>query len=72
MNGHWAQSQIEKWVKQGLAKGYPDGTFRPDNKVTRAEFVTLLNRAFGQQKPGAECDFADVKPTDRYYADAAG
>ncbi|MFA4884495.1 MAG: S-layer homology domain-containing protein [Desulfotomaculaceae bacterium] len=69
--GHWAQAEIEKWVGQGLATGYPDGTFKPDNNVTRAEFVALLNRSLGQKDPGAACSFADVKASDWYYADVA-
>lgn len=69
VSGHWAQAGIEKWVSSGLAKGYPDGTFKPDSNVTRAEFVTLLNRAFSKQSSGANCSFADVKSADWYYAD---
>ncbi|NLJ77204.1 MAG: S-layer homology domain-containing protein, partial [Peptococcaceae bacterium] len=49
VNSHWAQASVEKWVDSGLAKGYPDGTFKPDNNITRAEFVALLNRAFTVQ-----------------------
>lgn len=40
--GHWAQEQIEAAVRSGLVNGYPDGTFRPDATVTRAEFVKML------------------------------
>ncbi|HBI04324.1 MAG TPA: hypothetical protein DDY49_09895 [Paenibacillaceae bacterium] len=45
--GHWAGNVITKWSDKGYAKGYPDGTFRPDNIVTRAEFAALANRFFG-------------------------
>ncbi|WP_066633930.1 S-layer homology domain-containing protein [Desulfolucanica intricata] len=70
INGHWAQKQIEEWVEQGLVAGYPDGTFKPDNSITRAEFVVLVNRAFSLNND-AECDFADVKTTDWFYEDVA-
>ena len=40
--GHWAQEQIEAAVQSGWVNGYPDGTFRPDATVTRAEFVKML------------------------------
>lgn len=38
---HWAQAAIEKAVQLGYAKGYPDGTFKPNNNVTRAEFIKM-------------------------------
>lgn len=47
INGHWADDVIVKWANKGYAKGYPDGTFKPDNIVTRAEFAALANRFFG-------------------------
>ena len=40
--GHWAQEQIEAAVQSGWVSGYPDGTFRPDATITRAEFVKML------------------------------
>ena len=36
-----------RFVKQGYIKGYPDKTFRPDNNITRAEVVTIINRVIG-------------------------
>lgn len=39
---HWARTQIEAGVADGYIKGFPDGSFRPDQKITRAEFFTLL------------------------------
>ena len=48
--GHWSEKEIAAWTTHGLAGGYPDGTFRPDSPITRAEFVTLVNRAFGYTK----------------------
>lgn len=45
-SGHWAEETIEKWVDRGLVSGYPDGTFLPDNPVTRAEFVKIITTAF--------------------------
>ncbi|NPV73551.1 MAG: hypothetical protein HPY89_07135 [Pelotomaculum sp.] len=68
--GHWAESRIVEWAQKGLVQGYPDGTFRPDGEVTRAEFVALINRAFGIAKAGAAgAVFADVKPGDWFYED---
>ncbi|MCL6576955.1 S-layer homology domain-containing protein [Kyrpidia sp.] len=47
ISGHWAEPQIADWVNKGLIKGYPDGTFKPDNNISRAEFMALVNGAFG-------------------------
>lgn len=71
IGSHWAGEQIQKWVSKGLASGYPDGTFKPNNQITRAEFVALANRAFEKQNPAATVSFKDVKSTDWYYAEVA-
>jgi outer membrane protein assembly factor BamB len=42
---HWANRYVEGAVAYGLIKGYPDGTFRPDGRVTLAECLTLIVRA---------------------------
>jgi S-layer homology domain. len=42
--GHWAEEAIDKALEQGLITGYPDGTFRPDQPITRAEAMTIVNR----------------------------
>lgn len=46
ITGHWAEPDISKLVKISVISGYPDGTFKPDNTITRAEFVTIVVRAF--------------------------
>ncbi len=46
IQGHWAQPCIEGLTQQKIINGYSDGTFRPDNSVTRAEYATLLVTAF--------------------------
>ncbi len=47
VTGHWAEEQIGQAAAAGIASGYPDGTFRPDRAVTRAEFVAFIARARG-------------------------
>ena len=42
--GHWAKEEIERAVSLGWIMGYADGTFRPDNPITRAEAMTMINR----------------------------
>lgn len=45
ISGHWGEKAIKNAISAGFVKGYPDGTFRPDKAVTRAEFVTMVNNA---------------------------
>jgi len=42
--GHWAETAINSAAKKGWVTGYPDGTFRPEGHLTRAEIVTVINR----------------------------
>ena len=66
--GHWAESTINKWTSSGYISGYPDGTFRPNNAISRAEFVTLANKAFGYNTQ-ASISFSDVQPQYWAYAE---
>lgn len=68
--GHWAESVIIKWVSRGLAKGYGDGMFGPNDSITRAEFVTLLNRIFGYSET-SDKSFPDVRPAAWYAPEIA-
>ncbi len=47
---HWAKELVVKATEEGIAFGYPDGTFRPDRSVTRAEFTAMLVRALGIER----------------------
>ncbi|MDD3350070.1 MAG: S-layer homology domain-containing protein, partial [Eubacteriales bacterium] len=70
IDGHWAEYQIENAVSKGIVKGYKNGTFGPNKKVSRAEFVCMLNRALGNLGE-AQISFSDVDKADWYYADIA-
>ena len=48
INGHWAQSYIQKAADLGLIQGYPDGTYKPDNYISRAEAMSIINRLLGR------------------------
>lgn len=50
INGHWAEVQIKDFISKGYVNGYEDYTFRPQNSITRAEFVKILNKVFGLTK----------------------
>ena len=45
ISNHWAKEAIEKTQKAGIVSGYDDGTFRPNNKVSRAEIAAMVSRA---------------------------
>ncbi|ACV63463.1 S-layer domain protein [Desulfofarcimen acetoxidans DSM 771] len=57
--GHWAAGDIAKLYREGIMKGYPDGSFKPENNITRAEFTVLLVKAMGWQPSSTGLDFAD-------------
>lgn len=64
--GHWAQVTIQKWMDEGRVSGYPDGSYKPDAKVTRAEFVKLVNGIIDFNKK-AEVTYKDVPSSEWYY-----
>ena len=66
--GHWAQATIEKWLNEGRVSGYPDGSYKPDNKVTRAEFVKMVNGIIDYSKV-SDIKFNDVPESEWYYKD---
>lgn len=68
--GHWAESVITQWQSKGLIQGYEDGTFKPNNTITRAEFVTLMNNAKGFWSEGS-INFSDVKNGSWFYSAVA-
>ena len=51
VTSHWAEIFIEELFDQGITGGYPDGTYRPENSVTRAEMAVFLVNAFGIPLP---------------------
>lgn len=56
---HWAKDEITEAVKLGIVNGYPDGTFRPEANVTRAEFIVMLMRGLQSKIPGSPLQFTD-------------
>ena len=66
--GHWAKKEINQFISSGYVNGYEDGTFRPDNSITRAEFVKLVNKYFGFNNK-ENIKFSDINANDWYYND---
>jgi hypothetical protein len=60
IDGHWAYDNINKLVALGAISGYTDGSFKPDNNITRAEFATVLVKAFQLENKDGKI-FADIE-----------
>ncbi|MFD0959100.1 immunoglobulin-like domain-containing protein [Paenibacillus chungangensis] len=56
---HWAHASIAQAVKEGIVSGYPDGTFKPNTPITRAEFTIMLIRALKLEGEGSAGRFTD-------------
>ena len=48
IDGHWAKANINYAVEQGWINGYEDGTFKPDQTITRAEVMKIVNGILGR------------------------
>ena len=59
ITGHWAQKSIELAAGNGWINGYEDGTFRPNNNITRAETFAMINRVLDRQTESV----SDLLPT---------
>lgn len=64
--GHWAEQDFQIWVDKGLISGYGKNMYKPDQNITRAELITLLNRAFNFETESGLA-FTDVLVTSSYY-----
>ena len=62
ISGHWAENEIERAAAFGWISGYPDGTFHPDARITRAEAMTMINRVLCRM-PQSESDLLDSMVT---------
>lgn len=73
ISGHWAAVEIAKAAANGWVNGYPDGTFKPDQKITRAEAMALVNRVLNRdpEDPSDLLDnmikWPDNMDTDKWY-----
>ncbi|MCI9627415.1 MAG: DNRLRE domain-containing protein, partial [Clostridia bacterium] len=63
---HWAKVEIEDLAKQNIVKGSAEGLFLPDDNITRAEFLALLQRATGAAEEPYTGTFTDVSAQDWY------
>lgn len=66
---YWAKPFIDNLSQRGIVSGFPEGDFRPDETVTRAQFAANLSQAFGNGTDAASVSYIDVT-ADYWAADA--
>ena len=73
ISGHWAEKEIRRAVSLGWIKGYADGSFKPDQNITRAEAASMINRMLHRLPETADdlldgmIQWPDNQPSDWYY-----
>ena len=65
---HWAEDYIAQLLEKGAMYVYSDGNFRPDNSITRGEFIKAVNNIFEYEEL-AEIEFLDIDEEDPFYED---
>ena len=69
ISGHWASETMARWQSQGLIKGDEKGNLNPDKSITRAEFITIVNKVMAYNKTGDKIkNYKDLKQNDWYYS----
>ena len=73
LEDHWASESLLYFVDQGWLQGYKDGSYLPDNSITRAEFIKLLNRVCGltERDDEAAKAFTDVPENAWYFPEVS-
>lgn len=66
VKGHWAERQFDSWIQKGLIQGYGNGTYKPNQEITRAELITMINRVFNFTDV-RDISFSDVNAEDSFY-----
>ncbi|MTJ50776.1 DUF1565 domain-containing protein [Dolichospermum sp. UHCC 0259] len=67
--GYWAKAYIEALASQNIIAGFPDGSFKPNEPVTRAQFAAIINKAFKPSSTRTAITFKDVR--SNYWAYSA-
>lgn len=67
VQSHWASNAIQRLTEKRFMHGYPDGTFKPNQPMSRAEFMTVISRMLGLEEGQGESVFKDV-PADAWYS----
>jgi len=72
IKGHWAETEIKDFAARGIIIGYPEGTFRPDTAVTRAEFLKMVMESMGMPLETTEPGSSLMQPDAWFKGYAAG
>lgn len=70
IDDHWSKVYVEELSQNDLINGYEDGTFKPNENITKAEFYKVINQLSGLKKTYT-VTFADVKKEDWFYEEVA-
>ncbi|MBD2438237.1 S-layer homology domain-containing protein [Nostoc sp. FACHB-110] len=68
-SNYWAAQFIQELSQRGVIAGFPDGSFRPEEAVTRAQFAAMVNKAFSKAQQRQAINFVDVP--SNYWASGA-
>jgi hypothetical protein len=69
IHGYWSEPTLDRWLDAGWLHGYDDKTVRPDQPISRGEFISLINRSFDFTEK-APISFTDLKPDEWEYEEA--
>lgn len=64
---HWAYESIQRLVEAGILEGYPDGTFKPEGNISRAELVKIVNLIYSYNQKQENTELTDIIPEDWFY-----
>ncbi len=67
IKGHWAEKTIENMANKGIISGYPDGSFLPDEPITRAELAKIMTTAFDLTENVSLEQYQDLDSAEWYY-----
>jgi hypothetical protein len=70
-SNYWAAQFIQQLSQRGVIAGFPDGSFRPEEAVTRAQFAAMVNKAFQKAQQRSPISFTDV-PSNYWASSAIG
>ncbi len=68
IDGHWAENVIEEMSKEGILNGFEDGTFKPNERITREQFAKILVESLKVESKNTDGNYVDIE-NDRWSRD---